>query len=173
MKIRTLEDLFLTELQDIYGAERLILATVAKPDMRRFPFLTGYIAFTQHRVERLEQVFELLGRQPSAGTRPTTEGMLAEIDELIGASSATPDDANAILSVVETVRQYLLARYAALASWANELRMPDASKLITAMLQEVRGDSQQLSPAPARHDNDPGKGPSMGERLTAIFDRKL
>ena len=56
-------------------------------------------------------------------------GMLAEVAELIS-SDLTSGHAAAVLSLVETVRHYLMARYVTLASWANELRMPEASKLI-------------------------------------------
>jgi ferritin-like metal-binding protein YciE len=170
MTIRKLDDLFLTELQETYAAEKLIVAPLSKLAMMEAEPSTGYIARSQHRIDRLEQIFRLLGRQPDTGKRPPMGGMVTEIDELIGSDPTTWNHAAAVLSVVETVRHYTMARYVTLASWANELGMPEVSKLISATLEEERNCTRP--PAAAERDQDHGKGISLGERLTAMFDRK-
>ena len=64
----------------------------------------------------------------------------------------------------------MMARYVTLSSWANELGMPQVSKLIAATLEEDRTGSGP--PVAAERNQDNAKGISLGERLTAMFDRK-
>ena len=169
MTIRKLDDLFLTELHETYAAEKLIVAALSKLAITEVEPSADYVARTPHRIERLNQIFRLLGMQPDTDRSPRMAGMLAEVAELIS-SDLTSGHAAAVLSLVETVRHYLMARYVTLASWANELRMPEVSKLIAATLEEERTGAGQ--PAAAEPDQDNGKGLSLGERLTAMFDRK-
>jgi ferritin-like metal-binding protein YciE len=170
MTIRKLDDLFLTELQETYAAEKLIVAPLSKLAMTIAEPSTGFINRSPHRIGRLEQIFGLFRRQPDAASKqPPMGGILAEIDELMGIEPTTPGHAAAVRSVVETVRHYLMARYVTLASWANELRMPEVSKLISATLEEERARS---GPPADQREQDNGKGVSLGERLTAMFDRK-
>ncbi len=138
MTIRKLDDLFLTELQETYAAEKLIVAPLAKLAIAKADTSTGYITRSHHRIDRLEKIFGLLGREPDIGKRPPMGGMLAEVDELIGSDPTACNYAAAVRSVVETVRHYLMARYVTLSSWANELGMPQVSKLIAATLEEER-----------------------------------
>jgi ferritin-like metal-binding protein YciE len=168
MTIRKLDDLFLTELQETYAAEKLIVAALSKLAEAE---PAGYVSRAPHRIERLNQIFLLLGRQPDTSKPPRMEGFLAEVDKLIGSDPMTPGHAAAVLSIVDTVRHYLMARYVTLASWANELRMPEVSNLVTATIEEERAGPQAL-PATTGGDQIHGKGISLGERLTAIFDRK-
>ena len=171
MTIRKLDDLFLTELQETYAAEKLIVAPLSKLAKTEADSSTGYIITRcHHRIDRLEQIFGLLGRQPDTGKPPRMGGLLAEVDELIGSDPTTWGHAAAVLSVVETVRHYLMARYVTLASWANELGMPQVSKLIAATLEEDRTGSGP--PVATERNQDNPKGISLGERLTAMFDRK-
>jgi ferritin-like metal-binding protein YciE len=170
MPIRNLDDLFLTELQETYAAEKLIVGPLAQLVIAKADTSTSYITRSHNRIDRLENVFGLLGREPDIGKRPPMGGMLAELDELIGSDPTTSNYAAAVRSVVETVRHYMMARYVTLSSWANELGMPQVSELMAVTLEEERGSSRM--PAAAEREQDNGKGISLGERLTAMFDRK-
>jgi ferritin-like metal-binding protein YciE len=176
MTIRNLDDLFLHELQEAYAAEKLIVAAfseMAMADSTAVGPLSGYATRARQRTKRLDQVFQLIGRQPDDTKRPAMAGMLAEIDELVGTDPETEAHAAAVLSVLQTVQHYLMARYVTLASWANQLGKPELERLLAATLEEERAAlAQPAEPVPDRRDQDQLKGVSMGERLTALFDRK-
>ena len=108
-----------------------------------------------------------LGHTPEPGQRTALQDLLAELDVLPGGDGAAKVGAATNLSAMETARLYLLPRYATLAVWADELRRPEIAQLAAAILQEERASP---GPPPAARDN--GKGISLGERLTAMFDRK-
>ena len=68
MTIRKLDDLFLTELQETYAAEKLIVAPLSKLARTEADSSTGYITRCHHRIDRLEQIFGLLGGQPDTAS---------------------------------------------------------------------------------------------------------
>ena len=93
-KEKTLEDLFHDTLKDIYYAERKILK--ALPKMKRAAQSEDLkAAFEKHReqteghVERLQQVFELLGKQPRGKTCDAIEGIISEGEDIIEEFTST------------------------------------------------------------------------------------
>jgi ferritin-like metal-binding protein YciE len=142
-KQKTLDDLFLHTLKDIYYAERKILknlprmAKATESEELRQAFET-HREETQGQIERLEQVFELLGKRASGKTCEAINGILEEgegIMEDFGESEAL--DAG-ILAAAQAVEHYEIVRYGTLKTWAQELGMQDAVKLIDQNLQEEK-----------------------------------
>ena len=147
---KTLDDLFLDTLKDIYYAERQILK--ALPKMARAAESAELTAgFEQHRaeteghVERLEQVFELLGKTPRGKTCDAILGILEEgksiMDEYRGTSAL---DAG-LVAAAQAVEHYEIARYGTLKTWANQLGMQDAVALLDATLKEETATDMKLS----------------------------
>jgi ferritin-like metal-binding protein YciE len=177
MNIRNLNDLFLHELQETHVSEKLILGALPKMAMSsssaQAKALDRHMMQTKERIKRLDQIFKLVDHAPDATERPAMAGMLAEIDEFIGTIEDREAHEAAIFSAVQTLRHYLLARYATLVSWANLLGKPESAKLLVATLEEERAALLQPSNiAGSRRNHYQSKGTSMGERLTALFDRK-
>jgi ferritin-like metal-binding protein YciE len=142
-KQKTLDDLFLHTLKDIYYAERKILknlprmAKAAESEELRKAFET-HREETQGQIERLEQVFELLGKRASGKTCEAINGILEEGEGVIedfGESEAL--DAG-ILAAAQAVEHYEIVRYGTLKTWAQELGMNDAVRLIDQNLQEEK-----------------------------------
>jgi ferritin-like metal-binding protein YciE len=142
-KQKTLDDLFLHTLKDIYYAERKILknlprmAKATESEELRQAFET-HREETQGQIERLEQVFEMLGKRASGKTCEAINGILEEgegIMEDFGESEAL--DAG-ILAAAQAVEHYEIVRYGTLKTWAQELGMQDAVKLIDQNLQEEK-----------------------------------
>ncbi len=149
-KEKTLDDLFLETLKDVYSAEKQMLRALARmakaaksEQVRR--------AFERHReetdgqIERLEQVFELLGKRASGKTCEAINGILEEgesVMEDFGESEAA--DA-AILAAAQAVEHYEIVRYGTLKTWAQELGMQDAVRLIDQNLQEEKKTDQLLT----------------------------
>jgi ferritin-like metal-binding protein YciE len=149
-KQKTLEDLFLHTLKDIYYAEKKILrnlpkmAKAAESEELRQAFET-HREETQGQIERLEQVFELLGKRAQGVTCEAINGILEEgesVMEDFGDSEAA--DA-AILAAAQAVEHYEIVRYGTLKTFAEELGMQDAAKLFDQNLQEEKKTDQLLT----------------------------
>lgn len=140
-KEKTLQDLFHDTLKDIYYAERKILK--ALPKMKRAAKSEDLkAAFEKHReeteghVERLQQVFEILGKQPRGKTCDAIEGIVAEGEEIMEEFKDTDALDAGLISAAQAVEHYEITRYGTLKRWATELGMADAAKLLDQTLQE-------------------------------------
>lgn len=140
-KEKTLDDLFHDTLKDIYYAERKILKTLPKmargaksPELRA--------AFEKHReqteghVERLQQVFELIGKRAQGKTCDAIEGIIAEGEEILEEFKGTPAGDAGLISAAQAVEHYEITRYGTLKRWAQALGHKDAVKLLDQTLQE-------------------------------------
>lgn len=140
-KEKTLEDLFHDTLKDIYYAERKILKTL--PKMQRAAQSDALkAAFEKHRqeteghVERLQQVFEIIGKRVQGKTCDAIEGIVAEGEEIIDEFKDTAALDAGLISSAQAVEHYEITRYGTLKRWATELGMDDAAELLDATLQE-------------------------------------
>ncbi|MDR6289246.1 MULTISPECIES: YciE/YciF ferroxidase family protein [Inquilinus] len=147
---KTLDDLFLDTLKDIYYAEKQILKALPKmAKAAQAPELKA--AFETHReetegqVERLEKVFELVGKRAQGKACEAILGILEEgkeiMEEFKGASAL---DAG-LLSGAQAVEHYEIARYGTLKAWATKLGMPEAARLLDQTLQEEKKTDLLLS----------------------------
>lgn len=147
---KTLEDLFLDTLKDIYYAERQILKALPKmAKAATSPELKA--GFEQHHteteghVERLEQVFELLGKAPRGKTCDAILGILEEGKSIIEEFKGTVALDAGLVSSAQAVEHYEIARYGTLKTWAAQLGMKDAVALLDATLQEELATDKKLS----------------------------
>ena len=149
-KQKTLDDLFLHTLKDIYYAEKKILRNLktmekaAEAEELRQAFVT-HREETQGQIERLEQVFELLGKPARGVTCEAINGILEEgegILEDFGGSEAA--DAG-ILAAAQAVEHYEIVRYGTLKTWARELGMRDAERLLDQNVQEEKKTDELLT----------------------------
>jgi len=138
---KTLEDLFHETLKDIYYAEKKILK--ALPKMKRAAQAQALKdAFELHReqteghVERLQQVFEIIGKAPRAKTCDAIEGIVAEGEEIMDEFKDTPALDAGLISAAQAVEHYEITRYGTLKRWAGELGLNDAARLLDATLKE-------------------------------------
>jgi len=138
---KTLSDLFEDTLKDIYYAERKILK--ALPKMKRAAQSEALkAAFEKHRgetqghVERLQQVFELMGKVARGKTCEAIEGIISEGEDVIDAFKDTVALDAGLISAAQAVEHYEIARYGTLKRWATELGLDEAATLLDATLQE-------------------------------------
>lgn len=141
MAEKTLEDLFLETLKDIYYAEKQILK--ALPRMARASQSeVGKAAFLKHKeqtegqIERLQQVFELLGKPARGKTCEAIQGIIAEAEEIIEEFKGSVALDAGLISSAQAVEHYEIARYGTLKSWAGQLGLKEAVPLLDANLQE-------------------------------------
>jgi ferritin-like metal-binding protein YciE len=146
----TLNDLFYDGLRDIYYAERQILK--ALPKMARAADSDAVkAAFQKHKdetetqVERLQQVFEILGKRARGKTCPAIDGIIEEGQEIIEEMKGTPAIDAGLVAAAQAVEHYEIARYGTLKRWAEVLGMADAAKLLDQTLQEESATDVALS----------------------------
>jgi ferritin-like metal-binding protein YciE len=149
-KQKTLEDLFLLTLKDVFYAEKQILRNLPKmakavesDELRQ--------AFEQHRTEtdgqiqRLEQIFEQMGKRASGKTCESIQGLVAEGQEIME-DFADSDALDAgVLAAAQAIEHYEISRYGTLKSWAQQLGMDDAVKLLDETLEEEKKTDQMLT----------------------------
>ena len=147
-KEKTLEDLFYDTLKDIYFAERQILR--ALPKMARAAQSTELKAgFEKHReeteghVERLQQVFEIIGKRAQGKTCEAIQGIIAEGEEIMEEFKGTSAVDAGLISAAQAVEHYEIARYGTLKTWAQTLGFKDAVMLLDQTLLE-EGKTDQL-----------------------------
>lgn len=150
MAEKTLEDLFLDTVKDIYFAERQVLK--ALPKMARAAQSEELkAAFDKHRdetethVERLQQVFELLGKPARGKTCEAIQGIIAEGEEIIEAFKGSSALDAGLISSAQAVEHYEITRYGTLKTWALQLGMKDAAALFELTLGEESATDEALS----------------------------
>jgi ferritin-like metal-binding protein YciE len=149
-KAKGLEELFSDTLKDIYFAEKQILR--ALPKMAKSAS-SGELrdAFEKHRqeteghVDRLEQIFEAMGKPPRGKTCDAIVGILEEGKEIIEDYAGDSALDAGLAASAQAVEHYEIARYGTLRTWADELGMKDAAKLLDQTLQEEIKTDQLLT----------------------------
>ena len=138
---KTLSDLFLAQLKDIYYAEKKSFRTLPKmvkaaqaPELKQA--FTAHREETQGQIERLEQVFEMLGKRPQTKPCEAINGIVAEGDETIEDFGESAAIDTGLVAAGQAVEHYEMARYGALIAWAGQLGMPEAAALLNQTLQE-------------------------------------
>ncbi|EPE96447.1 YciE/YciF ferroxidase family protein [Rhizobium grahamii] len=147
---KTLDDLFLDTLKDIYYAEKQILKTLPKM-ARAAQSEEGKAGFLQHRdetqgqIDRLEQVFEILGKPARGKTCEAIQGIIAEGEEIMEEFKGSPALEAGLISSAQAVEHYEIARYGTLIAWADQLGLKQAVPLLQANLQEEEATDQKLT----------------------------
>ena len=104
-----------------------------------------HLAETEGQVQRLEQVFELLGKPARGKTCPAIDGILEEGAEVMEEYKGTAALDAALVASAQAVEHYEIARYGTLATWADQLGLADASELLKATLSEEEATDEALS----------------------------
>ncbi|RDE08935.1 YciE/YciF ferroxidase family protein [Pelagibacterium lacus] len=150
MAEKTLDNLFEDTLRDIYYAERQILkalpkmAKAANSEQLAQGFET-HRQETEVHVERLEQIFEMLGKRPRGKTCDAILGIIEEGKEIMeDYKDAVALDAG-LAAAAQAVEHYEIARYGTLATWAKQLGMSDAAELLGQTLAEEKASDEKLS----------------------------
>ena len=145
-KTKSLEDLFVNLLKDMYYAEKQIVKTLPKlakhansAELRKA--FEHHLKETEGQVQRLEQVFALCDLKPVGKTCPAIKGILEEGDEDIK-EAGDPDVLDAgMIADAQAVEHYEIARYGTMIAWAEQLGMKDAVPLLQQTLdQEYNAD---------------------------------
>lgn len=158
-KDKDLETLFHDTLKDVYYAEKKILkalpkmAKAAQSEQLAAAF-EKHMAETETQVERLEQVFEIIGKRAQGKTCPAIDGIVEEGEEIIEDYKGTPALDAGLLAAAQAVEHYEISRYGTLKRWAQLLGLNDAVKLLDATLKEESRTDESLTTLADKTVND-------------------
>ena len=141
--IKSMEDLFLHTLQDIYYAENQIvksLPTMIEKSTNRelAKGLREHLRETEGQVARLDKVFEKLGEEPKGTDCPAIDGLIKEADEVAGEVQDKEVLDAAIIGSAQAIEHYEISRYGTLIAWAETLGHDNVTSLLNSTCAKKR-----------------------------------
>ncbi|MET3791334.1 ferritin-like domain-containing protein [Aquamicrobium terrae] len=148
--IKSLDDLFVHTLRDIYYAEKQIEKALPKMiDKATNPALKAgfekHLQETKGHIERVEQVFEMHDVKAKAVNCPAIDGILEEADEVTGDVDDKQVLDAALIASAQAVEHYEITRYGTLIAWAKELGRSDCAAVLEQNLQEEKATDKKLT----------------------------
>jgi ferritin-like metal-binding protein YciE len=150
MSVSSIEELFVNELKDIYSAEKQI--TKALPKMAKAatsPALRAafesHLKETEGQIERLDQIFESLGKSPRGKVCHGMQGVLEEGSEVLDDTEKGEVRDAALISAAQRVEHYEMAAYGSVREYAKLLGERDAADLLQATLEEEEAADEKLT----------------------------
>ena len=148
--IKSMNDLFVHQLKDIYYAEKRIVGALedmvgkASAGELRQAF-EKHLVQTRNHVTRLEQVFQKHGVEPDTTKCPAIDGIIDEADDVSGEVEDKRVLDAALIAAAQAVEHYEIARYGTLVAWANALGRPDCASILQETLDEEKQTDDALT----------------------------
>ena len=148
--IKTMDDLFVHQLQDIYYAEKQLVKALPKmadkatdPQLKQ-GFMT-HLEETEVHVQRLEQVFKMHGAEVKAVNCPAIDGIIKEADETAGEVDDKAVLDAALINAAQAAEHYEIVRYGSLIAWARQLGRNDCAAVLQKTLDEEKTTDKKLT----------------------------
>jgi len=175
--IKSMEDLFLHGLQDVYYAENQIVKSlpsmIDKAANRQLSAaLRAHLSETKQQVKRLDQVFERLGQDPKGTDCPAIDGLIKEADGVAGEVDDQKVMDAAIIGSAQAIEHYEISRYGTLIAWAKELGHGNVVPLLNANLKEEKAADRKLNGLAEGKVNPKASGRRTALRRTSSTARK-
>jgi ferritin-like metal-binding protein YciE len=148
--IKSMDDLFVHTLRDIYYAEKQILKALPEMidkanDAQLKQGFQTHQSETKNHVTRLEQVFRLHGQEPKGIDCPAIDGIIEEAEDVAGEVDDKPVLDAALIAAAQAVEHYEITRYGSLIAWAKELGRNDCAALLQQNLDEEKATDKKLT----------------------------
>ena len=148
--IKTINDLFVHTLRDIYYAEQQIIKSLPEMiekahDAQLKQGLQAHLGETKNHVKRLEEVFRLHGSDAKGVDCPAIDGIIEEADEVTGEVADKSVLDAALIAAAQAVEHYEITRYGSLIAWAKELGRNDCATLLQQSLDEEKAADKKLT----------------------------
>jgi ferritin-like metal-binding protein YciE len=150
MKLKTLEDLLLHEMRDLYSAEKQLLkalpkmAKAASNEELKAGF-EEHLTQTEGQVERLEQAFEMLGKPAKAETCKAMKGLIEEGQDIIEEDAEEAVHDAGLICAAQKIEHYEIASYGTIVAWAEKLGHSDLAELLSETLEEEKDTDEKLT----------------------------
>ena len=153
--IKSMDDLMLHELQDIYYAENQITKALPKlvekaTNRGLKQALKSHLEETKTQIGRLDQVFKKLGQEPKGVDCPAIDGLIKETNEVMGEVEDKQVLDAAIVGSAQAVEHYEIARYGTVIAWAEELGHDEIVRLLNTNLNEEKAANTKLNTVAVR-----------------------
>ncbi len=148
--IKTMNDLFVHQLQDIYYAEKQLVAALPKmaekatEQQLKQGFLT-HLDETKTHVQRLEEVFGMIGSKVKAVDCPAIDGIIKEANETAGEVDDKAVHDAALINAAQAAEHYEIVRYGSLIAWARQLGRTDVASVLQKTLDEEKAVDKKLT----------------------------
>jgi ferritin-like metal-binding protein YciE len=148
--IKTMDDLFVHQLQDIYYAEKQLVKALPKmaekvtDQQLKQGFLT-HLDEARGHVQRLEEVFQMHGAKIKAVGCPAIDGIIKEADEVAGEVADKSVLDAALINAAQAAEHYEIARYGSLIAWARQLGRNDCASVLQKTLEEEKATDKKLT----------------------------
>ena len=149
-KDKDLNDAFYETLKDVFYAEKQSVKACKKsaksvnsPDLKKA--FEEHAVVSAHQVERLEKIFEIIGKAPRAKTCEAMQGIVSEMEEDLEDFGGTSAADAVIIGCAQAIEHYEIARYGMLKTWATQLGLTEAAKLLGETLAEEKATDEKLS----------------------------
>ena len=148
--IKTMDDLFLHTLQDIYYAENQIVKALPEmiekaSDANLKQGFKSHLQETKNHVKRLEQVFKMHGVDVKGVNCPAIDGIIKETNEIAGEVDDKRVLDAALIAAAQAVEHYEMTRYGTLIAWAKRLGRADCAAVLAQTLQEEKAADAKLT----------------------------
>jgi ferritin-like metal-binding protein YciE len=149
-QFNNLNDLFVQQLEDLYDAEKRLtdalpkMAEAASSPQLRQAFET-HLAETQGHVNRLESVFNRIGRTPERETCAAMKGLIKEGEEMIKAGGNDSVRDAGLIAAAQRVEHYEMAGYGTVRTFAQQLGLNDVANILQQTLDEEGEANKKLT----------------------------
>jgi len=149
MTQKTLKDLFIHELSDIYSAEKQLTRSLPKMaraanDRALAEAFTLHLEETRGQVERIEKIVETADFRLKRVKCAAMEGLVEEGSDVIDGVEEGPVRDAGLIAAAQKVEHYEIASYGTLCTFAKQLGMNDAVKLLKETLAEEKATDEKL-----------------------------
>jgi ferritin-like metal-binding protein YciE len=148
--MKTMNDLFLHVLKDIYYAEKRVLKALPKMEkaaetLELKKALENHRRETEGQVERLEQVFSEIDKPARGEKCEAIMGIISEGEDVIKKGDEPAVIDAGLIAAAQAVEHYEIARYGTLIAWAEQLGLSDSAALLKETLQEEKAADRKLT----------------------------
>lgn len=171
--MKTLLDLFLESLGDMYYAEKQLMKAIPKLAKATThddlcDALESHQLETEEHVQKVEQIFESFNRPPKAKKCAAILGIIKEADEIVTKNKKTPTINAAIIYAAQKAEHYEIASYGCLREWAVLLENDRATDLLDEILAEEKAADKRLTELARLHCNLTANSGETEEEMTVI-----
>ena len=150
MKLASLDDLFLHEIRDLHSAEKQLTKSLPKlakaaHSVKLKKAFEDHLKETEGQLERLDRIFELLGKSSRGPSCKAMEGLIEEGSELIKEEADPNVKDAALIGAAQRVEHYEIAGYGTARAFAELLGYSEAAKLLQETLAEEKGADEKLN----------------------------
>jgi ferritin-like metal-binding protein YciE len=150
MKIETMEDLFLEQVQDLYDAEKRLVKALPKmaeatTSVTLRQAFESHLMETEGHVSRLETIFRALGQDPKSHTCDAMKGLISEGEDVVSDIDQSPLRDAGLIAAANRVEHYEIAAYGSARTFADILGLSEAAALLEQTLEEEKKADQKLT----------------------------